>query len=146
MTRWALKNWPSALSVTSTKDSSSSKVSKTEKSVDRWLFHLRQNCCSVAILRLQRGRFFLFAAAPPSVNLCYFYLYVLEETTWILTRLWSTDADGVVFWPHLFRTEAEALVRSRRAPSVRRQTTEPSDGHYSQKPKAAAVWLANNIQ
>ena len=49
MTRCARMNCPSALSVTSTRDSSSSKLSKTENSVDLWLFHLRQNCCSVAV-------------------------------------------------------------------------------------------------
>ena len=38
-------NWPSALSVTSTRLSSSSRESITDKMVVRWLFHLRQNSC-----------------------------------------------------------------------------------------------------
>ena len=50
MTLWALMNCPSALSVTSTRDSSSRRLSKTEKRVDLWLFHLKQNCWSLAIL------------------------------------------------------------------------------------------------
>jgi hypothetical protein len=47
ITLCALRNCPSALSVTSTSDSSSSNVSNTERMVERWLFHLRQNCCSL---------------------------------------------------------------------------------------------------
>ena len=46
MTLCALRNCPSALNVTSTRDSSSRRVSNTERMVDLWLFHLRQNCCS----------------------------------------------------------------------------------------------------
>ena len=57
MTLWALMNCPSALRVTSTNDSSSKRLSKTEKRVDLWLFHFRQNCCSVPISWLE-GCFF----------------------------------------------------------------------------------------
>ena len=42
-------NWPSAERVTSTKLSSSSKVSITEMMVVRWLFHFRQNSCPEAL-------------------------------------------------------------------------------------------------
>ena len=43
MTRWARMNWPSADRVTSTRLSSSSRVSMTEMMVVLWLFHFRQN-------------------------------------------------------------------------------------------------------
>ena len=45
ITRWAFKNCPSALKMTSTKDSSSNSVSKTLNKVLLWLFHFRQYCC-----------------------------------------------------------------------------------------------------
>ena len=45
ITRWAFKNCPSALKMTSTKDSSSNSVSKTLNRVLLWLFHFRQYCC-----------------------------------------------------------------------------------------------------
>ena len=49
MTRCARMNCPSAERVTSTKLSSSNKVSITEMMVVRWLFHFRQNSCPEAV-------------------------------------------------------------------------------------------------
>ena len=49
MTLCARMNWPSAERVTSTKLSSSNKVSITEMIVVRWLFHFRQNSCPEAV-------------------------------------------------------------------------------------------------
>ena len=79
MTLWALRNWPSALRVTSTSDSSSNRVSKTENNVDRWLFHFRQNCCSVAILVS-----FLCAAAALSVR----RPHLKADLTWEADAWW----------------------------------------------------------
>jgi len=47
MTLCALRLCPSAQRVTSVKESSSRSESMTLMTVVRWLFHFRQNCCSL---------------------------------------------------------------------------------------------------
>ena len=84
MTLWALMNCPSALSVTSTKDSSSRRLSKTEKSVDLWLFHFRQNCWSLAILNWAQDKIQTEKVFKVFFGVC--ELFVVWEINWFSGR------------------------------------------------------------